>query len=200
MKDIFSSYTRSFNDYSFTQFKDDLLNSKEFRKEVSRVFSIANKRINRLDNEKLNSIALNILNDNHIDKFALRGTKADEIALRYSQAIAFLQNPTSTVRGAKEYINYQSEQTGLPPEIVNKLVGEEQNIVDYAFTITNNEYYEYIKGYISQEELLENHGFTDDVNNYVMEIEQQASTIYNVYLSMINKFTSSIPDTINIEI
>lgn len=200
MDNIFSKRTQSHINYTFKEFKNDVANDKEFRKEVSRIFSIANKRINSLDNNKLNSLAINVLHEKNIDKFSLRGLNESEVYTKYAQALSFLNNPTSLVSGAKEYIDYESEKTGLPKETINELIREQDRSADYIYNLSNKEYYGIVSGYISIEEVLQEKGFNEDVNDYLQEIEHGLSEQHTLILSQLNQMIDDIPDEINVKL
>ena len=51
----------------------------------------------------------------------------------YGRALAFLNNPTSSATGARQYINYQAKRLNIPFESANK-------IVDIATDPTIDEY------------------------------------------------------------
>lgn len=81
------------------------------RAEIRQTFSAANKRIARLNNSDLASPALQALKINNIDKFSMRKIKFNSQAdvlksLQYLRdANDFVNNKTSSISGAKEYIN-----------------------------------------------------------------------------------------------
>ncbi len=80
---------------------------KDIRKEMSRVFQQANRRIQNIRQQDLISPAITALGD--IPKgytvFGMKGS-FNELKIQYAKAIAFLQQPTSTARGARTYGKY----------------------------------------------------------------------------------------------
>lgn len=82
--------------------------TKEATKEMNRVISMANKRINRLRDSDVASNAFEQLqNQRENVKFSLQGKNFIQKKMEYMQAVDFLKSPTSTVLGAKQYRKYQ---------------------------------------------------------------------------------------------
>lgn len=121
---IYSKTTNDFNDYqprfiSKDQYKklyEDLeqditksiKSSPELRKEIRRVFDMANKRIKRLeaaDSTEVLSPALQGLNR---AKFLVKDSNGDwnKLVGMYKEAVAFIRQGTSTVRGAREFTQH----------------------------------------------------------------------------------------------
>lgn len=87
--------------------------SKELKQEIRRVFQVANRRIQNLENsDSLVSPSLEALGKQDIKgftKFSMRGDW-DTLKREYAKAIGFLRQPTSTVTGTREYNKHiQSE-------------------------------------------------------------------------------------------
>lgn len=105
---------------------------KELKKEMSRMRSIANKRIARLEQSGIFSSALSNLQDNYGVGFRFKAPKTkDKFNSRENRAIFlhqytdlknFLYNLNSTVKGAKNYINIIASQKHLNPETVNRIL------------------------------------------------------------------------------
>lgn len=87
---------------------------KEYRKEVSRLASIANKRIKRLQKNNLtDSPALQRLIDNGIPKFSVRGKSFNELQAETSKLMRFLNSDTSTIRGINANLKTIAKNTGI---------------------------------------------------------------------------------------
>lgn len=91
----------------------------ELRKEVRRVFQMANRRIQNIENAGVFSPALEALNletdVNTFSKFSVTGKTWTEIKIAYAQAVEFLRKPTSTASGAKEFNEVIRKQLDLTP-------------------------------------------------------------------------------------
>ena len=95
--------------------------SPEMRKEISRVFQMANRRIQNIEKAGLLSPAVSALNKGDITgytKFAMRGTW-NELKIEYGKAISFLKQPTSTAQGTKQYNAHLQKTYDLSPEEFN---------------------------------------------------------------------------------
>ena len=91
------------------QLKKEILeaveSSPELRKEVRRVFQIANRRIQNLERAGLVSWAVkqaDKLGIKGYSKFSVKGQDWATIKNEYTRAISFLQNPSSTAEGARQ--------------------------------------------------------------------------------------------------
>lgn len=187
--------------YSVRDIQEIVTNSDEFNKTVRSLVSTANKRINRLSEERLNSPALNKLEEMGYSRnrgFSLRGLNSDEKMAMTADVLAFLEQETSTVKGAKEYIKDFCERHDLDFDTANKVIEQTQEIADVAYTLTNNQYYAIIKGYWSVDEVLAQKGFNGDIEKYRIELAKGVSDAHSMYLSVMEYLDSNIPDTINI--
>ena len=91
------------------QLKKEILeaveSSPELRKEVRRVFQMANRRIQNLERAGLVSWAVkqaDKLGIKGYSKFSVKGQDWATIKNEYTRAISFLQNPNSTAEGARQ--------------------------------------------------------------------------------------------------
>ena len=84
---------------------ESLKSSPEMRAEISRVFQMANRRIQNIENAELVSPAVMGLNKGDIQgytKFSMRGSW-EELKVEYGKAVSFLRQPTSSATGTREY-------------------------------------------------------------------------------------------------
>lgn len=79
--------------------------SPEYRKEIARVFQMANRRIQNIENAGLFSPAVSSLNKGDITGYTKFSMRHDwnELKLEYGKAVAFLRQPTSTTTGVRQY-------------------------------------------------------------------------------------------------
>lgn len=115
----------------------------ELKKQMNKIFQRANRRIQNIQSAGLASPAVKAV-------IAERGAKEytyfsgaglnptnttdwDMLRYEYGRALAFLNNPTSSATGARQYIKYQAERLNIPFESANK-------IVDIATDPTIDEY------------------------------------------------------------
>lgn len=134
---------RTFKASSNVHIKKDVITaieqSPELRKEIARVFQQANRRIQNLENSGIVSPALVALNKGDIKGFAKFSMKHDwdELKIEYSKAISFLQQPTSTASGTKEYARHLKKTYNLTDNefsiMQNNLVGKIASVSDQKF-------------------------------------------------------------------
>ena len=134
---------RTFRASSNVHIKKDVITaieqSPELRKEIARVFQQANRRIQNVENSGIVSPAVVALNKGDIKGFTKFSMKHswDELKIEYSKAISFLQQPTSTASGAKEYARHLKKTYNLTDKefsiMQNNLVGKIASVSDQKF-------------------------------------------------------------------
>lgn len=95
------------------------------RKEIARVFQMANRRIQNIENAGLMSPAVEALGKQGIERYTKFSMKMDSwtaLKMEYARAVAFLRQPTSTATGTREYNNYLKNTYGLTDEEFNYMV------------------------------------------------------------------------------
>lgn len=115
--------------FSKEKARKDIINAiegnSEFRKEIRRVFQVANRRIQNIEQGGYYSPALASLGKSGVkgySKFSVRGfgnTGSDWNTLlkEYTKAINFLNSPTSTATGAKEFELQVKQKFNVPDDI-----------------------------------------------------------------------------------
>lgn len=87
---------------------------KDFRKEVSRLNSMANKRIKRLQESPLKeSPALNKWLDDGGKFFSIRGKTQQETRREFYRVTQYLDSSTSSITGTKTVLKTMAENTGI---------------------------------------------------------------------------------------
>ena len=134
---------RTFRASSNVHIKKDVITaieqSPELRKEIARVFQQANRRIQNVENSGIVSPAVVALNKGDIKGFTKFSMKHswDELKIEYSKAISFLQQPTSTASGTKEYARHLKKTYNLTDKefsiMQNNLVGKIASVSDQKF-------------------------------------------------------------------
>lgn len=115
--------------FSKEKARKDIINAiegnSEFRKEIRRVFQIANRRIQNIEQGGYYSPALASLGKSGVkgySKFSVKGfgnTGSDWKTLlkEYTKAINFLNSPTSTATGAKEFELQVKQKFNVPDDL-----------------------------------------------------------------------------------
>ena len=115
--------------FSKEKARKDIINAiegnSEFRKEIRRVFQVANRRIQNIEQGGYYSPALASLGKSGVkgySNFSVKGfgnTGADWNTLlkEYTKAINFLNSPTSTATGAKEFELQVKQKFNVPDDL-----------------------------------------------------------------------------------
>lgn len=113
--------------------------SPEMRKEIARVFQMANRRIQNIETKGVLSPAVQALNKGDIKGFTKFSMKGDwnTLKIEYGKAISFLRQPTSTAQGARQYGQYLQRMYDLTPDEYNimamNLQGKLNSVSDSGF-------------------------------------------------------------------
>lgn len=87
---------------------------KELRAEVSRMASMANKRLNRLENDNLTMLpAYQSWEQNGSIRFSVKGKDYNQLQAEFWRLKNFLDDRTSTVRKANAFLREMAENTGI---------------------------------------------------------------------------------------
>lgn len=144
-KNIFSaSVIKSINKPLNQDITNAVIGSRGLKTLVNKVLQQANRRIQNIENAGLASPAVKAIYSERGKKnytyFSTSGLNPlnpndwEVIKYEYGRAMSFLNNPTSTATGARQYIKYQANQlNNIPFESANK-------IVDLATEPTIDEY------------------------------------------------------------
>lgn len=164
--------TKNFNK---VKARDEIINSTEsspaLRKEMARVFQIANRRIQNIEKTGEFSpavAALGLTGTEGYSKFrigkfnpSVGGTWADA-KREYSKVISFLNSPTSTATGTREFNQQVKKQLNVPDDlygaIADKLLGDynavsSQMLNAIPYTDLVQEYYD--RAYLSASSQME---------------------------------------------
>ena len=113
--------------------------SPEYRKEIARVFQMANRRIQNIEQSGQLSPAVQALNKGDVKGFTKFSMKGDwnTLKIEYGKAISFLRQPTSTAQGARQYGQHLQRVYDLTPDEYNlmarNLQGKLSSVSDSDF-------------------------------------------------------------------
>lgn len=136
---------RTFRASSNVHIKKDVINaieqSPELRKEIARVFQQANRRIQNVENSGIVSPAVVALNKGDIKGFTKFSMKHswDELKIEYSKAISFLQQPTSTASGTRDYATHLKKTYNLTDKEFSIM---QNNLVDKIASVSDQKFLE----------------------------------------------------------
>lgn len=189
------------------QLKKEILgsleSSPELRKEIARVFQMANRRIQNIESKGLISPSVMALNKGDIkrySKFSMRGSWTD-LKIEYGKAIAFLRQPTSTAQGTRQYNTHLQKTYDLTPDEFNLMA---KSLNDKLMSLSDSNFVErYLMRYkdftgeleqsakdVSTQIESEAHSIERALN---MKIENAANEI----ASVIDNSASNIANTLN---
>lgn len=194
---IFSkSVIKSINKPLNEEITNAVIGSTGLKKLVNKVLQQANRRIQNIENAGLASPAVKAIYSERGKKnytyFSTSGLNPNNpndwevIKYEYGRAMSFLNNPTSTATGARQYIKYQATQlNNIPFESANK-------IVDLATSPTIDEYGNV--NIFSYGEILDT--FKNDVmqteNDLEKNAERYAENLESQLQNVINTISTSL--------
>lgn len=159
------NYHQQVYDYVKQKVKPEILqaqkNSPEIRAEIRRVFQQANRRIQNIESKGLISPAVQALNKGDIKGFTKFSMRQDfnSLKVEYAKAVAFLQQPTSTATGTRDYNRYLMNSYDLTEDEFNLM---EKKLNDKLTSVSDSEFVErYLMRY----------------KDFTGELEQSASDI-----------------------
>lgn len=118
-KNPISFSVKTFGFTSKVQIKQEVISalqsSPQLRGEIRRVFQMANRRIQNIENADLISPAVTALNKGDVKGFTKFSMKMnwEDLKIEYGRAVSFLQQPTSTVTGTREYRDFLKQKYDL---------------------------------------------------------------------------------------
>ena len=159
----------------------------EFRKEVSRLASLANKRIQRLEDAKLtDSPAYQKWVENGSVKFGVKGKNYNQLQSEMARLNRFINAQTSTIRGINSNLKEMAANTGIKYGTLKELRSKAANffelsskveqylrtVNDMASAIGYNKIWEVINEYVEREkiDLSEAENNIDELSKMVSEL------------------------------
>ena len=113
----------------------------ELKKEVSRMASMANKRLERLENNELTELpAYKSWVDGGSIKFSVKGKDYNQLQAEFWRLKNFLDNKTSLVRQANQYLRDMAEVTGIKYGNLAELKAKSKQFFELANKV--KEYYQ----------------------------------------------------------
>lgn len=195
---------RTFRASSNVHIKKDVITaieqSPELRKEIARVFQQANRRIQNVENSGIVSPAVVALNKGNIKGFAKFSMKHDwdELKIEYSKAISFLQQPTSTASGAKEYARHLKKTYNLTDNefsiMQNNLVGKIASVSDQKFLEQYLMQYKDFTGELEQESKDVSDQIESDAIKIANSVQQNIDNAGEMVESAVQKILDSFKD------
>lgn len=178
------SYHKQVYNYVKQKVKPEILqaqeNSPEVRAEIRRVFQQANRRIQNIESKGLISPAVQALNKSGIKGFTKFSMRQDfnSLKVEYAKAVAFLQQPTSTATGTRDYNRHLMKSYDLTEDEFNLM---EKKLNDKLTSFSDSEFVErYLMRY----------------KDFTGELEQSASDISSQIESDAESLTRALDNSI----
>lgn len=120
--------------YRIDTIKDGKIKSAdEYRKEVSKLSSMANKRLQRLEKNDLKSTpAYKRWSEDGKIKFGVKGKTYNELQKEMSRLNTFLNAETSTIRGVNNVLKDMAKNTGIKYSNLNDLRSKADQFFELA--------------------------------------------------------------------
>ena len=154
------------DDYWASLYKMD---AKQYRKEASKVISMANKRLARLEKSNLTDSPAyaKLVDSKGNPKFSVRGLDHNQLQSEMSKVKKFVQAKTSTVRGINTTLKEMANNTGIKYKnlkdlrskassffnLASKVEQYLRNVEDVASAIGYQKIWEAINQYVKSENL-----------------------------------------------
>lgn len=176
---------KTFGFTSKVQIKQEVISalqsSPQLRAEIRRVFQMANRRIENIEKAELVSPAVTALNKGDVKgftKFSMRMSWED-LKIEYGRAVSFLQQPTSTVTGTREYRDFLKSKYDLTEDeyslMEGDLIGKIASVSDERF----------LEQYLMQ------------YKDFTGELEQESKDVSDQIESDAIKIADSLQDDLN---
>lgn len=140
---------------------------KELRKEVSRMASMANKRIDRLERNNLTMLpAYQAWESNGSIRFSVKGKSYEETQAEYWRLKKFLDDRTSTVKQANDFLREMAENTGIQYNGLEDLKTKSAKFFELAELIK-----QYNQSINQSAQALDYQKIWQDINTYVLDTD-----------------------------
>ena len=182
-----------------SQYEDDnywaklyKMDAKQYRKEASKVISMANKRLARLEKSNLTDSPAysKYVDNNEMPRFSVRGLSHNDLQREMSKVKKFVQAKTSTVRGINITLKEMANNTGTKYKNLKELRSKAssfftlaskveqylRNVEDVASAIGYQKIWEAINQYVKSEK-------TD-----FDEVENSVEGLTNIVDGLLNGF------------
>ena len=140
---------------------------KELRKEVSRMASMANKRIDRLERNNLTMLpAYQAWEQNGSIRFSVKGKSYEETQAEYWRLKKFLDDRTSTVTQANDFLREMAENTGIQYNGLEDLKAKSAKFFELADLIK-----QYNQSINQSAQALDYQKIWQDINTYILDTD-----------------------------
>lgn len=140
---------------------------KDFRKEASRLASMANKRIARLEKAGLvDSPAYNKFKRDGSIKFGIKGKDYNQVQQEVARINSFLNNKTSTIRGVETTLKTLADNTGIKYETLDDIKAQSGKFFELA-----NKVEQYLRLVEDRASAVDYHKIWEAINTFTQDNE-----------------------------
>lgn len=139
------NYHKQVYGYIKQEIKPEILQAEksdpQLRKEISRVFQQANRRIQNIESKGLISPAIKAIGKSDIQGFTKFSMRQDweSLKVEYAKAISFLRQPTSTATGTRDYNRHLMQTYDLTEKEFGLMA---QKLNDKLTSVSDDEFVE----------------------------------------------------------
>lgn len=157
---------------------------KELRREASRLVSLANKRLKRIEQQDLiESPAYKKYVEDGKQKFGIRGKSMEEVKQEIARINDFINKKTSTVTGTKQYLDNVAKSVGITKFENYKQLQDQLN----TFFRGVDKVKEYLQNSKEVSVAIGYSKIFEVVSNYVEEVGSELDSIENLVVEMAEK-------------
>ena len=157
---------------------------RQYRREASRLVSLANKRLKRIEQQELiESPAYKKFIEDGGQKFGIRGKNMEEVKQEVARMNYFIKKQTSTVRGTKKYLDNVAKSVGIVKFDNYKQLQDQLN----AFFRGVDKVREYLQNSKEVSVAIGYSKIHEVVSEYVQEVGSELDSIDDLVVEMAEK-------------
>lgn len=182
-----------------SQYEDDnywaklyKMDAKQYRKEASKVISMANKRLTRLEKSKLTDSPAysKYVDNNENPRFSVKGLNHNDLQREMSKVKKFVQSKTSTVRGINTTLKEMANNTGIKYKNLKELRSKASSFFNLASKVE-----QYLRNVEDVASAIGYQKIWEAINQYVKseqtdfdEVENSVEGLTNIIDGLLNGF------------
>lgn len=172
-------------------------NLRELKSEISKKASMANKRLKRLEKNGLTDLPSykNWVTYNGGVKFSVKGKNYNELKSELARVNNFIDNQTSTVRGANKYLKNIADTVGLKYDRVSDLKNSTSNFFELVSKVG-----QYMDSTAQIAQAMGYQKMWEVVNNYLQENAVDLSDSIEDVDDMIEDISEMMHDEYTLEV
>ena len=182
-----------------SQYEDDnywaklyKMDAKQYRKEASKVISMANKRLTRLEKSKLTDSPAysKYVDNNENPRFSVKGLNHNDLQREMSKVKKFVQAKTSTIRGINATLKEMANNTGIKYKNLKELRSKASSFFNLASKVE-----QYLRNVEDVASAIGYQKIWEAINQYVKsektdfdEVENSVEGLTNIIDGLLNGF------------